>query len=589
MTYAAEIKSRIFGGPSVSPVRAVIYARVSTDTEGQKDSCSNQVELAENFIQDHAGIISVGIYVDDGISGKSDGNRPQYNAMVERIEAGDVDLVITKALSRLNRNQLNSLLLANVLVEHEATVLTLEDGQVHDFEDLGCDLIHSLSFAIDAQYVRRQSINGKKVQELRCERKELTAKDISFGYRWHRESKSISIDAEEAEAVTFVFEEYVYRSRTPADIRKALEARGLSISEKTVSNILRSERYIGRFYINKRTSKLGAGKTGSKRIRLPKEEWVLVERPDLQIIDEDLFNLAQKIRQTRKTIYAAPEKDVIQARFQGTHIYAGKIFCADCGKPYHFGHADRKGTIPLYRIKAHRDCINRINRLYEEDLIKITRSALKEVVGRQEDACTALEKILVECVRASQGTGDAAEKLRRQMAGKEKQIDSLIDALSEGGLTEAARQRIKGKINALEDSVSGLSASISTLEAMQTDESFVDNRVAAIRAAITELRQFTVIDRDRVCNYVEKIIVYSTGDLDLILKAGCTIKIPRFRPAEDCSNDNQPHEEGVVKMVRQGARCSWPAACPGLPPRGPRRPRSGQGSCGDSRGSGLRW
>ena len=193
MNYAEEIKKRI-NDTNTESVKAVIYARVSTDTDGQKESCANQVDLAKKYIESHPNIYLMNVYVDDGISGKNDFNRPQYNEMVEEIETGGVDLIITKALSRLNRDQLNSLQLTSILIEYNTTVLTLEDGQVHDFEDMNSDLLHSIKYAIDAQYVKQQSINGRKAQELMCERKELSAKDCAFGYDWHRDSKSRTIN-----------------------------------------------------------------------------------------------------------------------------------------------------------------------------------------------------------------------------------------------------------------------------------------------------------------------------------------------------------------------------------------------------------
>ena len=107
MNYAEEIKKRI-NDTNTESVKAVIYARVSTDTDGQKESCANQVDLAKKYIESHPNIYLMNVYVDDGISGKNDFNRPQYNEMVEEIETGGVDLIITKALSRLNRDQLNS-------------------------------------------------------------------------------------------------------------------------------------------------------------------------------------------------------------------------------------------------------------------------------------------------------------------------------------------------------------------------------------------------------------------------------------------------------------------------------------------------
>ena len=125
---------------------------------------------------------------------------------------------------------------------------------------------------MDAQFVKQQSINGRKTQELRCEKKELSAKDCSYGYEWHREDKTITINEDQAEVVRRIFEDYVYRNGTPASIQKALQSEGINICGRTVSNIILDERYIGKFYINKRTTKLGTGRTKSKRIKLPKEQ-----------------------------------------------------------------------------------------------------------------------------------------------------------------------------------------------------------------------------------------------------------------------------------------------------------------------------
>ena len=246
MNYAEEIKKRI-NDTNTESVKAVIYARVSTDTDGQKESCANQVDLAKKYIESHPNIYLMYVYVDDGISGKNDFNRPQYNEMVEEIETGGVDLIITKALSRLNRDQLNSLQLTSILIEYNTTVLTLEDGQVHDFEDMNSDLLHSIKYAIDAQYVKQQSINGRKVQELRCERKELSAKDCAFGYDWHRDSKSKTINEEQAKTVRRIYEEYVYYNRFPAQITRELNAEGITLCNRSGLNILRDERYIGKF------------------------------------------------------------------------------------------------------------------------------------------------------------------------------------------------------------------------------------------------------------------------------------------------------------------------------------------------------
>lgn len=237
--------------------------------------------------------------------------------------------------------------------------------------------------------------------------------------------------------------------------------------------MIQDERYIGKFYINKRTSKLGTGQTKSKRIQLPKEQWVLVERPDLQIIDTELFEMAQRIHQTRITVYEKPDKKTAQARFQGTHKYAGKIFCPDCGKPYHFGYSDRAKTKPIYVIKSHSECTNPVNRISEPDLEEITRQALRNTIDQQNEVCKTLEAVLTECVEASQNNGNELSKLKQQKSSRENQIDSLIDALSEGGLTENAKERIKTKINTITEEIDNLTEIIKDKESSKLSVSYI--------------------------------------------------------------------------------------------------------------------
>ena len=69
-----------------------------------------------------------------------------------------------------------------------------------------------------------------------------------------------------------IFEEYVFRNGTPSSIHKLLKEQGISLCDRSISNLIQDERYIGKFYINKRTTKLGTGQTKSQRIPLPKEQ-----------------------------------------------------------------------------------------------------------------------------------------------------------------------------------------------------------------------------------------------------------------------------------------------------------------------------
>ncbi len=519
MNTAEALREKI-NNNHVGQVKAVIYARVSTDNESQKDSCANQVELAQNFVKGHPSIKLTGIFIDDGISGKNDFTRPEYNAMLQEIVSGNVDLVITKSLSRLNRDELNSLHLKNLLRKHEATVLTLEDGQIHDFEDINSGLLHSISFAVDAQYVQRQSLIGKKTHELRCQRKELTAKDRSYGYDWIRESKTMVINEAEAEIVQEIFEEYVYKNETPSSIERTLKTKGITISGRSISNIIKDERYIGKFYINKKGSRLGTGDTKTKRYNLPRDEWILVSRPDLQIIDIDLFEMAQRVHATRVMVSKAPDAEVLQARFRGTHKYASKVFCSCCGKPYHFGYADRNNTIPVYRINSHPDCPNPNRRIYEEDLDNITRMALVKVISEKNEVCDNLATILEEIVAATKDNGNEIERLQKRKLSKEKSFDKLSEAIYDDRLTDKAKERLIEKINLISEEIEKITVEIEEKENSKLDETYVSDKIKTIRDSIDELKNFTVMDRARILNYIDRIEIDEAGDVTLMLCSG---------------------------------------------------------------------
>jgi DNA repair exonuclease SbcCD ATPase subunit len=290
----------------------------------------------------------------------------------------------------------------------------------------------------------------------------------------------------------------------------------------------------------------------------------LVERPDLQIVDTELFEMAQRIHQTRITVYEKPDKKTTQARFQGIHKYAGKIFCPDCGKPYHFGYADRKKTYPIYRIEKHKDCPNPVNRIDEADIEEITKQALKRTIDQQNEVCQTLEAVLSECVEASQNTGKEVAKLKQQLKTKNNQLNNLIDQLSEGGLIEAAKEHIKTKINTITEEIENLTEIIKDKEANKLSDSYVSDKIAEIKSAIAELRNFTEIDRDRILNYIERIELPANGDVNILLKSGQVITIAATENMDFSMGDS------VVKNGKQDVRYSLPAAYPTPPLPAPR-------------------
>ena len=115
---------------------------------------------------------------------------------------------------------------------------------------------------------------------------------------------------------------------------------------------------------------------------------------------------------------------------------------------------------------------------------------------------------------------DEINRLKKQKTSREKQIDNLIDQLADGGLTEASKKRIKSKINTITDEIDNITVSIKDKEFNRLSFSYVTDKIAEIKSAIAELRNFTTIDRDRILNYIERIELPASGDIDITLKSG---------------------------------------------------------------------
>ena len=570
MNYANSIKEKIFGETTVtSPVRAAVYARVSTRNEGQKDSCDNQVKTASDFASDHENISlsQANIFVDNGISGKSVTNRPEYQNLMRCVEVRSIDLIIVKTCSRLFRSTLDAQIFLTKLLTNNVVLLTLEDNKIWDFESQNDVMMFAIRSVFDASTSKTQSDAGKGVQARRIRDKKLSAKDVVPGFRWDPVKKIIEKDPVCAENIVKIFKNYVYQNGTPASICQWLKDENITfprgrrdpetkehyteniyLSEKTISKIITNQKYIGEFYINQRSSKYIGGQE-SIRYQLPEEEWVLCERPDLQIVDTDLFNMAQRLHKTRITVYEKPDKKAVQARFQGIHKFAGKVFCPVCGTPYQFCYTDRKKTVAEYRIKKHADCPNPVHRIYEKDLESITREALKRTLDQQVEVCTSIERILTDIVESSHNNSGEIDRLKKQRAAREKQLDNLLDQLSEGGLSEASKQRIRDRINRITEESDKLAETIRNKESCQLNDSFVSDKMEQIRAAIDDLRNFTSMDRERILNYIDRIDLPPNGNVEIYLKSGQMITV-------DQKKTNLSGEKNVVKEGIQDVRYS---------------------------------
>ena len=118
-------------------LRVAAYCRVSTDSDEQATSYETQIEHYTNFIQKNEEWQFADIFADDGISGTNTKKREEFNRMIEECMAGNIDMIITKSISRFARNTLDCLKYIRQLKEKNISYIYLRKDEVNNPLDEG--------------------------------------------------------------------------------------------------------------------------------------------------------------------------------------------------------------------------------------------------------------------------------------------------------------------------------------------------------------------------------------------------------------------------------------------------------------------
>ncbi len=550
---AESIRMKMETGETVN---ALNYARTSTDKDEQKDSCDNQVAMCNIYLKRYPNVKLVEKpYVDKGISGKSNLGRDAFADMLERIKEGDIDLIIVKTKARLCRSKALATMLEEMMRDYKFSILTLSDGQIYDSADRSSRLINGIKDVIDEDYVWGQSEYGKMTHQLRCERKVLTSNNVVFGYTWNKETKNIEINAEEAEIVNQIFEWYVYHGYGIREIANKLADIGVYgknskklVTARTLSQWLSNEAYVGIFYINKKGSVLDLGADReTKRFDNPKEEWVAVPRPELAIIDRELFDLAQKIRIEKKSVYDKPTKECVQAKYRGYHLFASKVFCGSCNTQFIHYYTDRARKVDAYKDSFFKKAKqpgehcenNKYNKIHEVVLANITKKAINLTLENKDDIFANLYTIIEESIKEGTDNSMKVDALTKKIEKLEAEKISYLEGWRTAPDNDM-REYFYERLLSIKEQINEVKTELSGYESDTKDDKQIKEQLEEVKKQLSELQHIETLDRSIVENFVDRIVINTDGSLYLTLKVG-----PRFKAIV-------PEYQEVAASLRKG-------------------------------------
>ena len=230
-------------------LRVAAYCRVSTDSDEQATSYDAQVEHYTELIQKNPEWEFAGIYADEGISGTNTKKREDFNRMIDDCEAGNIDMIITKSISRFARNTLDCLKYIRKLKEKNIPVF-FEKEAINTMDAKG-EVLITIMASLAQQESQSLSQNVKLGLQFRYQNGQVQVNHNHFlGYTKDADGNLI-IDPEQAEVVKRTYREYL-EGYSMDRIAKGLEADGILTGAgktkwwtSTINKILRNEKYIG--------------------------------------------------------------------------------------------------------------------------------------------------------------------------------------------------------------------------------------------------------------------------------------------------------------------------------------------------------
>ncbi len=499
-----------------------LYERLSRDDElqGESNSISNQKQMLEDFARRN-GLPNPTHFTDDGISG-TQFDRPGFLAMMEEVEAGRVEAIVIKDMSRLGRDYLKVGQVMEILRQRGVRLIAINDG-VDSLK--GDDDFTPFRNIMNEFYARDTSRKIRSVFKSKgMSGKHLTG-TVIYGYLWDEKREHWLVDEEAAEVVRRIFSltlegygPYQIACKLSADrieipvVHLARFNEGVNRSKpvkdpygwgsSTIVNILKKREYLGHT-INFKTRKHFKDK---KSHYVSEDEWTIFENTHEAIIDQQTFDLAQKIRSNVRRYpngwgEAAP--------------LTGLLYCADCGGKMYVHRTNNGKRVSQYtcsnytKVPCGTLCPTQ-HRINESAVLTLVSDTLRAIAEYSRNDRTEFIHTVQE-MQVAQQSADISKKRRRLAAAQKRagELEKLICKIYEdnalGKLPDARYRALDAQYakeqDALEIEIAELEKAVTGYEQSQKSaEKFI--------ALIDKYENFDTLTNTMLNEFVEKILVH---------------------------------------------------------------------------------
>ena len=504
-----------------------LYERLSRDDFGKDDdqqresnSISNQKAMLEEFAA-RQGFTNIVHFTDDGISGTCF-DRPGFLAMMKEVEAGNVEYLCIKDMSRMGRDYLKVGQIMEILRQRGVRLIAINDGVD---SARGDDDFTPFRNIMNEYYARDTSRKIRSTFQSKGKSGKHLTGTVIYGYLWNEARDQWLVDPEAAEVVKRIFAMTI-EGYGPYQIASKLKEEKILIpsaylaqhgegvnknktfkdvygwGSSTICNILEKREYLGHT-INFKTRKHFKDK---KSHYVPEDEWTIFENTHEPIIDQQTFDLVQKIRGNVRRYpdgwgEAAP--------------LTGLLYCADCGGKMYVHRTNNGKRISQYTCSQYTKvpcgtlCKTQ-HRINEDVVLSLVSEMLKAIAEYAKHDRAEFVRVVQEA-QSSQQTAEVKKQRTRLATAKQRvsELEVLLCKIYEDNILGKLSDSRYATLDAqYEKEQSELTAEISVLE--KAVKSYEKHEKDADRfiALIDKYENFDKLTIAMLNEFIEKILVH---------------------------------------------------------------------------------
>lgn len=504
-----------------------LYERLSRDDFGKDDdqqresnSISNQKAMLEEFAA-RQGFTNIVHFTDDGISGTCF-DRPGFLAMMKEVEAGNVEYLCIKDMSRMGRDYLKVGQIMEILRQRGVRLIAINDGVD---SARGDDDFTPFRNIMNEYYARDTSRKIRSTFQSKGKSGKHLTGTVIYGYLWNEARDQWLVDPEAAEVVKRIFAMTI-EGYGPYQIASKLKSEKVLIpsaylaqhgegvnknktfkdvygwGSSTICNLLEKREYLGHT-INFKTRKHFKDK---KSHYVPEDEWTIFENTHEPIIDQQTFDLVQKIRGNVRRYpngwgEAAP--------------LTGLLYCADCGGKMYVHRTNNGKRISQYtcsqysKVPVGKLCTTQ-HRINEDVVLSLVSEMLKAIAEYAKHDRAEFVRVVQEA-KSSQQTTEVRKQRTRLATAKQRvsELEVLLCKIYEDNILGKLSDSRYATLDAqYEKEQSELTAEISVLE--KAVKSYEKHEKDADRfiALIDKYENFDKLTIAMLNEFIEKILVH---------------------------------------------------------------------------------